>query len=137
MEPKANYLKHSLSNYLTTGLYSGIIAAVLNLLYFFLYDSYANYSVEMISGYRIVIGSLMPGIFAGIIYFIVERIVKKNAFKMYTTFIILGTLISLLGPYVVSLSETVPDPLALYILTFPMQIIVAAVILIMMKVSLS
>lgn len=137
MEPKADYLKHSLSNYLTTGLYSGIIASILNLLYFFLYDSYSDYSVELITGYRIAIGSLIPGIFAGIIYFIVERMVKQNAFKIYTIFIVLGTLLSLLGPYAVSLSETVSDPLALYILTFPMHIIVGVVILAMMKNRLS
>lgn len=63
--------------------------------------------------------------------------VKQNAFKIYTIFIVLGTLLSLLGPYAVSLLETLTDPLALYTLTFPMHIIVGVVILAMMKNRLS
>lgn len=133
MEPKADILKHSLSDYITTGLYAGIISSVLNLLYFFVYDSYSEFSEPLITGYRIALGSLIPAIFAGIIYFMIERLVKKNAFKIYSLFIILGTLISLVGPYAVSLSAVVDNRTALYILTFPMHMIVGAVVLIMMR----
>tara|TARA_R110002049_G_scaffold256629_3_gene432092 strand:+ start:7268 stop:7681 length:414 start_codon:yes stop_codon:yes gene_type:complete len=133
MEPKADKLKHSLSQYITTGLFAGIISAIINLGYFFIYETYTDYSEPLITGYRIALGSLIPAIFAGIIYFIVERFVKQNAFRIYSLIIILGTLISLVGPYAVSLSAAIDNPGALYILTFPMHIIVGAVILLMMK----
>jgi hypothetical protein len=135
MEAKADQLKHSLSQSITTGLFAGIIAAAFNLIYFYIYETLTDFSEPLITVYRIALGSLIPAIFAGILFFIIARLVKKNAFKVYTIFIILGTLISLTGPYAVSLSATIEDPTALYIMTFPMHIIVGAVVLILMGIK--
>ncbi|MFB1021858.1 MAG: hypothetical protein QMC40_03760, partial [Vicingaceae bacterium] len=64
-----------LSTLLTTGLLSGVIAALLNIIYMYLHESLTSFSIpEVINIGSVAIASLIPGIISGIFYFILRRV---------------------------------------------------------------
>jgi len=129
MKTDAKYLKNSLSDNITTGLIAGIIAALVNVVYFFAYNQFSNYTEPFINIYMVILASLIPGIFSGILYFIMNRYFKRDTFKAFSIVVILATFTSLLAPYVASISETVVSLRGLFLLTIPMHIIVGLTII--------
>jgi hypothetical protein len=83
--------KHNdrLATLLTTGLISGVFAALLNLIYMYLHESATSFSIpEIINIGSVTMASLIPGIMSGIYYFMLRRVMKdKNALITF-----LGTL---------------------------------------------
>jgi hypothetical protein len=128
MKTQAKYLKNSLSDNITTGLIAGIVAALVNVVYFFAYNQFSNYTEPYINIYMVILASLIPGIFSGILYFIMNRYFKREIFKAFSIVVILATFFSLVTPYIVSFSETVVSLRGLFLLTIPMHIIVGLTI---------
>ena len=59
-----------LAKLLTTGLISGIIAAILNIIYMNIHETVTSFSIpEVVNLGSISLASIIPGIFSGLYYF--------------------------------------------------------------------
>jgi len=118
-----------LSTLLTTGLLSGVIAALLNIIYMYLHESLTSFSIpEVINIGSVTIASLIPGIISGIFYFMLRRIMSDK--KAMTTFLItlfVFVLLSLFGPLSSELPNGIITPQGFKGLTIPMHIIAVGI----------
>lgn len=122
-----------LAKLLTIGLISGIIAAAVNVCYMLLYESMTAYSMDKyINILSVSISSIVPGVFAGLLYFSLRRMMSwDKAFNVFMLVVVGLTIISFFGP----LSNELPDgssmPPEFTGLTIPMHIIASAIYLFM------
>jgi MFS superfamily sulfate permease-like transporter len=133
MKTEAKYLKNSLSDNITTGLIAGITAAIVNVLYFLAYNQFSGFHEPFVNIYMVILASLIPGIFSGVLYFIINRYFQKDVFKGFSFVIIIATLFSFLGPYALSSVDSVNSSEGLYLLTLPMHFIVGLTIIFVMN----
>lgn len=110
---------------LTTGLFSGITAALLNLIYMYLHESATSFSIpEVINIGSVTIASLIPGIISGIYYFMLRRVMTdKNALIAFIGTLSVLALVSLLGPLSSELPDGTMTPKGFAGLTIPMHLI--------------
>ena len=132
MKTEAKFLKNTLSDNITTGLIAGIVAALVNVVYFFAYNQFSGFHEPLINIYMVMLASLIPGIFSGILYFIMDRYIQKDTMKGFSFVVILTTLLSLVAPYAVSTTESVNSAEGLFLLTIPMHLIVGLTIIFVM-----
>lgn len=123
-----------LSTLLTTGLISGVVAALLNLIYMYLYESATSFSIpEVINIGSVTIASLIPGIMSGIYYFMLRRIMTdKNALVTFIGTLAVIALVSLLGPLSNELPDGTVTPPEFSGLTIPMHIIAVSIYSVML-----
>jgi hypothetical protein len=114
-----------LSTLLTTGLLSGVIAALLNIIYMYLHESLTSFSIpEVINIGSVAIASLIPGIISGIFYFMLRRVMTdKKAMLTFLITLFVFVLLSLLGPLSSELPNGTITPRGFQGLTIPMHII--------------
>ncbi len=127
MEEQAKVLKHSLATLITTGLIAGAVAAVINIVYMYIYESMGSFDSTYINVYRVALASLIPCIFSGILLFIIYRLVKENAFKVFVGAVAFLTLVSLALPYSIKVSEVAAQNSGIMALTIPMHLVVGLV----------
>lgn len=118
-----------LAKLLTTGLISGIIAAVLNIIYMNIHESLTSFTIpEVVNLGSISLASIIPGVFSGLYYFMLRRVSSnKTAFRIFvtTTIVLLG--FSLLGPFSTELPDGSLTPNGFVGLTVPMHFICAII----------
>lgn len=130
MEEQARELKHSLAKLITTGLIAGAIAAVINIIYMYIYESMGSFDSDYINVYRVALASLIPCIFSGVLLFMIYRLAKENAFKIFVGVVILLTIVSFVMPFTVKVTEMAAQNSGLIALTIPMHIVVGLVTII-------
>lgn len=118
-----------LAKLLTTGLISGIIAAILNIIYMNIHETVTSFSIpEVVNLGSISLASIIPGIFSGLYYFMLRRVSSyKTAFGIFvsTTIVLLG--FSLIGPLSTELPDGSLTPYGFVGLTIPMHFICAII----------
>tara|TARA_B110000503_G_C7130721_1_gene406705 strand:- start:222 stop:659 length:438 start_codon:yes stop_codon:yes gene_type:complete len=128
--------KHNnrLATLLTTGLLSGITAALLNLIYMYLYELATSISIpEVINIGSVAIASLIPGIMSGIYYFMLRRVMTdKNALITFIMTLAVLALVSLLGPLSSELPDGTLTPKGFAGLTIPMHFIAVLIYSVML-----
>ena len=128
--------KHNnrLATLLTTGLFSGIIAALLNLIYMYLHELVTSFSIpEIINIGSVSIASLIPGIISGIYYFMLRRVMTdKNAFLTFLATLAVVAVVSLLGPLSSELPDGTITPEGFSSLTIPMHVIAVLIYSVML-----
>lgn len=116
--------KDRLAKLLTVGLLSGIIAAGVNIVYMYLHESFTDFSIpEVINLGSVSISSIIPGIFAGLLFFILRRSMKySKASVAFGVILLVTSLISLAGPLASELPDGSITPEGFAGLTAPMHI---------------
>lgn len=121
--------KPGIKVYLIGGLIAGILAAIVNNLYSYLYTAFTGVSVPEVINFGSVTGaSILPAMVASLIYFALSRI-SGRATLIFAVIGVVFTLLSFGGP----LQDQLPDgslaPEGFAGLTLPMHIISATVVL--------
>jgi ABC-type thiamin/hydroxymethylpyrimidine transport system permease subunit len=121
--------KQSIKVYLIGGLVAGVLAAILNNLYSYVYTAFTGISVPGVINFGSVTGaSILPAVIASLFYFALSRFTAKATL----IFIISGiafTLFSFGGPLQSQLPDNTPTPQGFAGLTLPMHIISGLVVM--------
>ena len=116
--------KDRLAKLLTVGLISGVIAAGINICYMYFYESLTGFSYpQYINFLTVAISSIVPSVFAGLLYFSLRRMFKPSkAFSGFLIIMMVVMFISFLGPLNNELPNGKPMPAEFAGLSIPMHI---------------
>ena len=119
-----------LPKYIVGGVIAGLIVVVLNILWYFLYETFTGIPpAPIITVTGILFSSLIPPILAGVAYWFVSK-----KFKMGTVVFTIGTavlvLLSCIPLFMDTLPGSIPIPLGFKTLALPMHLIAGIVTLI-------
>jgi hypothetical protein len=121
--------KQSIKIYLIGGLIAGVLSAILNNLYSYLYTAFTGVIIPEVINFGSVTGaSILPAVVASLFYFILSRFTAKATL----IFIIAGiafTLLSFGGPLQSQLPDGTPTPQGFAGLTLPMHIISGLIVI--------
>ncbi len=118
---------------LVAGLIAGGVAAVANLVYFFVYKTAAGMeSTGMIEPASTIVSSLIPVVLASLGWFGLTRLIPKQANLIFIVVVAALALLSLGGSFQASMPDGSPAPAGFAGLSAPMHIIasLAAILLI-------
>jgi hypothetical protein len=121
--------KTGVKPFLTGALAAGLIGAVLNNLYSYLYTALTGFSVlEVINFGSVTISSFVPAVLGALFYFVLSRFTAK-ATRIFVVVGIVLIIASFAGSFMPQLPDGTPTPAGFVGLTLPMHIIAGAVIL--------
>lgn len=131
------YQIDKLGKILTAGLISGVVAAVLNIIYMVAYEAVIDYSErELVNFLSVALSTIIPSVFVGLLYFALRRVMNWSA--AFITFIIVVvalTLLSFGGPLSNELPNGADSTSEFVWLTLPMHIIASLTYIIMITRS--
>jgi hypothetical protein len=113
-----------ISQTLKAGLYSGLIAAVINNLYGFIYKTVTDIQAAIINPVSISLSSILPLVIAGPVFYFLASKLKKGAAIFSIASIVLGFL-SLYSSFQPVLPDGSAVPQGFVLLTAPMHIVAA------------
>jgi hypothetical protein len=113
-----------ISQTLKAGLYSGIIAAVINNLYGIIYKNVTGIKADIINPVSISLSSILPLVIAGLVFYLLASKLKNGSFIFSVTSIVLG-LLSLYSSFQPVLPDGTAVPQGFALLSAPMHIVAA------------
>lgn len=113
-----------ISQTLKAGLYSGLIAAVINNLYGFIYKTVTGIQAAIINPVSISLSSILPLVIAGLVFYFLASKLKNGATVFSIASIVLGVL-SLYSSFQPVLPDGSAVPQGFALLTAPMHIVAA------------
>jgi len=124
---------NSLVKFLSTGLLAGLVAAAVNICYMYLYESMTGYTIDRyINFLNVAIASIVPGVFAGLLFFASLKGSAKNGVNVFLVITIVTAVVSFLGPLNSHLPDGNPMPPEFAGLTVPMHILAPIVYIVML-----
>lgn len=119
------FQKDRLAKLLTTGVFSGIIGAGINIVYMYLHESVTGFTIpEVINLSSVAISTLIPGIFVGLFYFVLRRFTTNSkAYMIFGITLLIIALVSMAGPFANELPDGTIAPKEFASLTAPMHLI--------------
>lgn len=121
--------KSGASRFITGGVVAGMLCAVLNIGYSYLYTHHTGtHFPHLVSPATIVIASVAAPLLAAFFYFVTANCTRRGRF-IYAATVAVLTLLSLVGPLSPTLPDGAPMPDGFLLLTLPMHLITGLVCL--------
>ena len=120
--------KPGIKVFLIGGLIAGVVAAIINNLYAYVYTAITGVSVPEVIHFGSITGaSILPAVVASLVYFALSRFTPK-ATLVFIGIGIVFTLFSFGGPLQSQLPDGTPTPPGFAGLTLPMHLIAGVVV---------
>ncbi len=123
------HTKPGIKVFLIGGLIEGVLAAILNNLYSYVYTATTGFSIPQVINFGSVTGaSIIPAVIGGVFYYLLSRFTSK-ATIIFVSVGVVFTLLSLASPLQSQLPDGTPTPQGFAGLTLPMHIISGVVVI--------